>query len=87
MSLAAAHGFFLCSSYLLLKILTVEDSLMTDGIIKPNTWCKQKEAAKWFQANCLSLNVSKAKYIVFRNRNMHFVCIFFTDMYIYGENV
>ena len=25
-----------------------------------------------FQANRLSLNVSKTKYIVFRNRNMHF---------------
>ena len=31
-----------------------------------------KKAAKWFQANRLTLNVSKTKYIVFRNKNMHF---------------
>ena len=31
-----------------------------------------KKAAKWFQANRLTLNVSKTKYIVFRNRNLHF---------------
>ena len=42
MFLTAAHGFFLYSSYLLLKILTVEDSLKTDGIkfhllVYPNT--------------------------------------------------
>jgi len=39
-------------------------------ILDANT--ELKKAAKRFQANRLSLNVSKTKYIVFRNRNMHF---------------
>ena len=39
-------------------------------ILDANT--ELKKAAKWFQAYRLSLNVSKTKYIVFRNRNMHF---------------
>ena len=39
-------------------------------ILDANT--ELKKAAKWFQANRLTLNVSKTKYIVFRNKNMHF---------------
>jgi len=40
-------------------------------ILDANTELKKK-TAKWFQANRLSLNVSKTKYMVFINRNMHF---------------
>ena len=39
-------------------------------ILDANT--ELKKAAKWFQANRFTLNVSKTKYIVFRNKNMHF---------------
>ena len=39
-------------------------------ILDANT--KLKKAAKIFQAKNLTLNVPKTKYIVFRNRNMHF---------------
>ena len=38
----------------------------------PDASTELKKAAKWFQENRLSLNVSKTKYKVFRNRNMHF---------------
>ena len=31
-----------------------------------------KKAKEWFQANELTLNVSKTKYIVFRNKNINF---------------
>ena len=31
------------------------------------------KASYWFQANKLTLNVSKTKYIVFRNKSMPFV--------------
>ena len=31
-----------------------------------------KKAAAWFQANRLTLNVSKTKFMLFRNKNMHF---------------
>jgi len=31
-----------------------------------------KKAAAWFQANRLTLIVSKTKFIIFRNKNMHF---------------
>ena len=31
-----------------------------------------KKAAAWFQANRLTLNVSKTKFMIFRNKNMHF---------------
>jgi len=31
-----------------------------------------KKAATWFQANRLTLNVSKTKFMIFRNKNMHF---------------
>ena len=33
---------------------------------------KLKKAAKWFQANRLTLIMSPKQSIVFRNRNMHF---------------
>ena len=31
-----------------------------------------KKAAAWFQANRLTLNVSKTKFMIFWNKNMHF---------------
>ena len=31
-----------------------------------------KKAAAWFQANRLTLNVSKTKFMIFRNKNMYF---------------
>ena len=31
-----------------------------------------KKAVAWFQANRLTLNVSKTKFMIFRNKNMHF---------------
>ena len=46
------------------------NSNISSLILDANT--EQKKASKWFQANRLTLNVSKTKYIVFRNKNMHF---------------
>ena len=31
-----------------------------------------KKAAAWFQSNHLTLNVSKTKFMIFRNKNMYF---------------
>jgi len=33
---------------------------------------KLKKVTAWFQANRLTLNVSKTKFMIFRSKNMHF---------------
>ena len=50
--------------------------IMYDHASKKNyvyhSYFELKRAAAWFQANRLTLNVSKTKFMIFRNKNMHF---------------